>query len=191
MKSDRQTFGLLNEFCCHDFRTPEGTQRGRGGWADHQGVLVFVFRWCIPGLGEKLEIPPCPFISAASLTNMGSSHTSAQFGSSNLPEWMNLVAQLCLTLCNPMDCSLPGPSVHGILQARILEWIAIPFSRGSSQLRDWNWVSCITGRFFTDWTTRTSKLNKALPQRNLLAEGLNLGHLHVLSTLVLEKKTLI
>ena len=43
-----------------------------------------------------------------------------------------LVAQLCLTLCSPMDCSPPGSSVHGILQARILEWVAIPFSRGSS-----------------------------------------------------------
>ena len=47
-----------------------------------------------------------------------------------------LVAQLCLTLCDPMDCSPPGSSVHGILQARILEWIAIPFSKGSSQPRD-------------------------------------------------------
>ena len=42
------------------------------------------------------------------------------------------VAQLCLTLCDPMDCSLPCSSVHGILQARILEWVAMPFSRGSS-----------------------------------------------------------
>ena len=48
-------------------------------------------------------------------------------------QWMLcLVSQSCLTLCNPMDCSLPGSSVHGILQARILEWVAIPFSRGSS-----------------------------------------------------------
>ena len=47
-----------------------------------------------------------------------------------------LVAQLCLMFCNPMDCSPPGFSVHGILQARILEWVAIPFSRGSSQPRD-------------------------------------------------------
>ena len=47
-----------------------------------------------------------------------------------------LVAQSCLTLCNPMDCSLPGSSVHGILQARILEWVAMPFSTGSSQPRD-------------------------------------------------------
>ena len=43
---------------------------------------------------------------------------------------------LCPTLCKPMDCSPPGSSVHGILQARILEWVAIPFSRGSSQPRD-------------------------------------------------------
>jgi len=48
-----------------------------------------------------------------------------------------------------MDCSLPGVSVHGILQARILEWVAIPFSRGSSQLRDPTLVSYIAGRFFT------------------------------------------
>ena len=48
-----------------------------------------------------------------------------------------------------MDCSLPGSSVHGIFQARILEWVAFPFSRRSSQLRDWTQVSCIEGRFFT------------------------------------------
>ena len=59
------------------------------------------------------------------------------------------VAQSCLTHHNPMDCSPPGFSVHGILQARIPEWVAIPFSRGSSWLRDWTWVSCIAGRFFT------------------------------------------
>ena len=53
-----------------------------------------------------------------------------------LPLVLCLVAQLCPTLCNPMDCSLPGSSVHGILQAGILEWVAIPFSRGSSQPRD-------------------------------------------------------
>ena len=47
------------------------------------------------------------------------------------------VAQLCPTLCDPMDCSLPGSSVHGILQERILEWIAVPFSRGSPQPKDW------------------------------------------------------
>ena len=58
-----------------------------------------------------------------------------------------LVARSCLALCYPMDCSPPGFSVPGILQARILEWVAIPFSRGSSQPRDQTWVSCIAGRF--------------------------------------------
>ena len=60
-----------------------------------------------------------------------------------------LFAQLCLTLCDPMDCNLPGSSVHGILQARILEWAAIPFSRGSSRPRDQTQVSCAAGRFFS------------------------------------------
>ena len=59
------------------------------------------------------------------------------------------VAQSCLTLCDPMDCSLRGSSVHGIFQARVLEWVAISFSRESSQLRDLTQVSCIVGRRFT------------------------------------------
>ena len=54
------------------------------------------------------------------------------------------VIQLCLTLCNPMDCT-----AHGILQARILEWVAFPFSRESLQSRDQIQVSCIAGEFFT------------------------------------------
>ena len=58
------------------------------------------------------------------------------------------------TLCGPMDSSPPGPSVHGILQVRILEWVAISFCRGSSQPRDWIWVARIASRLFTDWTTR-------------------------------------
>ena len=58
------------------------------------------------------------------------------------------VAQSCLTLCDPMDYSLPGSSVHGIFQATILEWVAISFSRGSSQPRDRTQVSCIAGRCF-------------------------------------------
>ena len=71
--------------------------------------------------------------------------------------WMLLLcvcAQSCLTLCDPMHCSLPGSSVHGILQARTLQWVDIPFSRGSSRLRDWTLVSCIASRFFTVWGTR-------------------------------------
>ena len=64
------------------------------------------------------------------------------------------VAQSCPTLCDPMDCSLPGSSVYGIFQARILEWVAISFSGRSSQARDWTQVSRIVGRSFTIWATR-------------------------------------
>ena len=64
-----------------------------------------------------------------------------------------LVAQSCLTLCSPMDCSVLWPPtrqtpLHGVLQLRILEWVAMPFSRGSSWPRGWTWVSCIAGGFF-------------------------------------------
>ena len=68
-----------------------------------------------------------------------------------------LVARSCLLLCNPMDCSPPGSSVHRILQARLLEWVAILFSR-SSQSTDQTCVSCISGRFFTTWATREAPL---------------------------------
>ena len=55
---------------------------------------------------------------------------------------------------DPLVCSLPGSSIHGILQARILEWVGIPFSRGSSWPRDPTWITCIAGRFFTVWAPR-------------------------------------
>ena len=65
------------------------------------------------------------------------------FGSNEDVSVCVLVAQLCPTLCNPIDSS-----VRGILQARVLEWVAISFSRGASQPRDQTWVSCTAGRFF-------------------------------------------
>ena len=68
------------------------------------------------------------------------------------------IAQSCPTLCDRMDCSLPGSSVHGIFQARILEWVAISFSRGSSRLRDRTQVSLPVGRHFTVWATREAML---------------------------------
>ena len=64
------------------------------------------------------------------------------------------VAQLCPTLWDPMDYSLSGFSIHGVFQARVLEWIAISFSRGSSRPRNQTWVSHIAGRFFTIGATR-------------------------------------
>ena len=68
-------------------------------------------------------------------------------------KWSEMkVAQSCPNLCNPIDYT-----VHGILQARILEQAAFPFSRGSSQPRDWSQVSHIAGRFFTSWATREAR----------------------------------
>ena len=64
---------------------------------------------------------------------------------------ITLVAQSCPTLCNPMDCSLPVSFVHGISQARIVERVAISFSRGSSRPRDRTRLSCILGKRFTVW----------------------------------------
>ena len=77
-----------------------------------------------------------------------------------------LVAQSCPTLCDPMDCSLPGSSIHVIFQARILEWVAISFSRGSSWPRDRTRVSCIAGRFFTTWATRETGSNYHMIQQS-------------------------
>ena len=79
-----------------------------------------------------------------------------------------LVTQSCLTLCDPTDCSPPGSSVHGILQARILEWMAISFSRGSYWPRDWTRVSCIAGRLFTVWATREALRSWAEPENSWL-----------------------
>ena len=64
-----------------------------------------------------------------------------------------LVVQSCVTFCDPVDYSPPGFSVHGILQVRILKWVAISFSMGSSQPRDRTWVSCLAGRCFILWAT--------------------------------------
>ena len=85
-----------------------------------------------------------------------------------------LVTQSCPTLCDPMDCSPPGSSVHRILRARILEWVAISFSRGSFWLRDQTWISCIVGKHFTVWATskvnfRSDQINRSVMSDSLWA----------------------
>ena len=82
-----------------------------------------------------------------------------------------LVTLSCVWLFVPMDCNLPGSSVQGVLQSRILEWVVGPFSRGSSQLRDWTLVSHVAGRFLTIWATReeTSHCSQGMPQTDELA----------------------
>ena len=103
--------------------------------------------------------------------------------------------QSCLPLCNPVDYT-----AHGILQARILEWVAFPFSRGSSQPRDRTQVSCIAGRFFTSWATgkpgdhlgSMKKPNVLLSNESLLekrsltpwAQGTQLGYSQWLQQLI-------
>ena len=98
--------------------------------------------------------------------NVDSTHMApwklwGQGGSGSLPGWFYQImpfvgtfAQLRPTLCNPVDCSPPGSSVHGFSQARIPEWVAISFSKGSFWTRHGTRVSCIAGRFFTIWATR-------------------------------------
>ena len=72
-----------------------------------------------------------------------------------------------LLFCDPRDRSPTGSSVHGIFQKRILEWVAIPFTRGSSRPRDWTQVSCIGGRFFTVWATSSAQFSCSVASDSL------------------------
>ena len=108
------------------------------------------------GNGSPLPCPENPKDSRACLAavyGVAQSRTrlkrlSSSSGSVYMLILNALVAQSCSTLCDARDCILPVSSVHGIFQARILKWVAIPFPRGSSQPRDWTQISCITGGFF-------------------------------------------
>ena len=115
----------------------------------------------LPKIFSPIPHPPAP------LQENGHIRTETPWGRSLNPtpraaplnptsrEWKVKVKSLsCVRLCDPMDCSLPGYSVHGIFQARVLEWGAISFSRGSSWPLDQTQVSCITGRCFTFCATR-------------------------------------
>ena len=98
------------------------------------------------------------------------------------------VAQSCPTLCNPVDCSLQGSSVHGIFQARVLEWVAISVSRGSSRPRDRTQVFRIEGRCFTIWAAREAHpTSSAESQQILLAplKGSRIEPYHVLPAVLL------
>ena len=107
------------------------------------------------------------------------------FAEANYYYYIFEVAQSCLTLCDPMDCSPPGSSVHGIFQARVLEWGDIFFSRRSSRPRDWTLVSCTVGRRFTVWATRAplkdydlQKREKWMKKQRQKWQGLILARLH-------------
>ena len=117
-----------------------------------QAILSWMIWFRIFELSELYdlkEVSSC--VISHAINFLGSLRT---FGPKRTYVMKVLVAQSCLTLCNPMDCSLLGFSVHGILWVKILEWVAMPSSRGSSQPRDQTRVSGIADRFFTIWATR-------------------------------------
>ena len=78
----------------------------------------------------------------------------------------------------PADCSPPGSSVHGILQARIIDWVANPFSRGSSQPKDWTQVSCIAGRFFTAEPPGKPNFKNESESRSVVSDSLRFHELY-------------
>ena len=115
-------------------------------------------------------------------------------------KWKWKSAQSCPSLCDPMGYTVHGVlqarilewvafpfsrgssqprdrthTVHGVLQARILEWVAFPFSRGSSQSRDWTQVSRIAGRFFTSWATREAQALNGITNKNLVSPTVQLS----------------
>ena len=104
-----------------------------------------------------------------------------------LTEASVLVAPSCPTLCDPLGCSPPGSSVHGILQAWILKWVAIYFSSGSSRPKDRAWISCIVDRFFTIWATREAQTNiVSNGERQLFSLRLGIRQGFSLSTFLLN-----
>ena len=108
---------------------------------------VYRRKWRKPGTFHCLKLSyRVSVLCSANSRNQGHCHNKCYI--------IVLVTQSCLTVCNPVDCSPPGSSVHEILQAWILEWVAMPFSRGSSWPKDGTQVSCIAGRFFTILATR-------------------------------------
>ena len=104
-----------------------------------------VLEWLAMPVSGDLPNPGTKLASLASPASVGKFFTT---GTTWESESESEVTQSSPTLCDPEDCSPPGSSIHGILQARILEWVAISFSRGSSRPRDRTQVSRIAGRYF-------------------------------------------
>ena len=116
------------------------------GWVLVKALFWVAFFWLCPHLIEGARFPLEPLLKAV------------------------FVTQSYLTLCDPVDYSLPGSSVHGILQARILEWVIISFSRGSSPPRDQTWVPC------TAYTQTSTHVYILFPHRPLQSAEESLTH---------------
>ena len=113
---------------------------------------------------------PVPGIKPVSPDWQMDSLPLSHLGSPLYSAYVCVSAQSCLTLCSPVDCSLPGSSVVGIVQARILTWVAISYSSGSSHLRDWTVVPCVSalaGRYFTTVPLRNPYIQDS-PLNNFL-----------------------
>ena len=117
-------------------------------------TLVYLFHGIWDPPGPVIELVSTGLQGGFLTTGPGKPQHLILKGDFHMCLQLSEVAQSCPTLCNPMDCSLPGFSVHGLFQARILEWVAISFSRGSSWPRNRTRVSRIAGRRFILWTTR-------------------------------------
>ena len=134
-------------------------------WSSPLGCLSILTTWLLTFLRvsvprDKAKIMPQCFVKQPqkSSTSFPLYSIHYMWPTMSSPCSSVLVSQSCLILCNPMDCSPPGSSVRGNFQARILEWAATPFSRGSSRPRYCIQVSCIADRFFTIWATREAHL---------------------------------
>ena len=143
--------------------------RAVGGRSKEEGTYVELIHFLVQQKLTQHCKATIPHFLKNCLSEHKGRHSHRKFcGSSNLLH-ATCYAQPCLTLWNPRDCSPPGFSVHGILQTRILGWVAVLFSRGSSWPRVWTWVSCIAGRFFTIWATREA-LTQQQKTHNLSAK---------------------
>ena len=126
-------------------------------WADKH--IVTVINGGLLPLGTSRRLSYLPFEISLGHFNEAKSKWKSGGKDSNCRTVCVCVSQPCLTLCNSTDCSPPGSYVHGILQARILELVAISFSRASCWPRDQTQVSCIAGIFFTTWAAREVIIN--------------------------------
>ena len=147
------------------------------GTVDFLRGLLNLFCWCKVGCfrdryfltaQNKKNIPNHRSIASQTcLTSPLYSHLNLQKKLRNTPKVKVevFIRQSCLTLCDSMDCSSPSSFVQGILQARILKWVAISFSRAFSPSRDQTQVSCIAGRFFIIWATREAQRHSVKMQQ--------------------------
>ena len=131
----------------------------------HMWLSIEMLWLCAGNCSEAFHVKGICKLDVHKAENGGSRLGAGVWHIFRLAKKVREVAQSCLTLCDPMDCSLWGSSGHEIFQARILEWVAISFSRGSSWPRDWKHAPCasyVAGEFFSCWAIREAHYNHNL-----------------------------